>query len=46
MRLTYSRANSSLLRTVGSVEQLRSLLAENSLPTQVIEPQPVEAIEL
>lgn len=36
----------SLLRTVGSVEQLRSQLAENNLLTQVIDPQPGEAIEL
>lgn len=36
----------SLIRTVGSVDELRSQLAENNLSTQVIEPQPGEAIEL
>jgi L-ascorbate metabolism protein UlaG (beta-lactamase superfamily) len=36
----------SLLRTVGSVEQLRSQFAEHNLLTQVIDPQPGETVEL
>lgn len=36
----------SLLRTVGSVDELRSKLAQNNLSTRVIEPQPGESVEL
>lgn len=36
----------SLIRTVGSVDELRSQLAQNNLSTQVIEPQPGESIEM
>lgn len=36
----------SLLRTVGSVEELRSQLAQHHLKTQVIDPQPGEPINL
>lgn len=36
----------SMLRTVGNVDELRSRLAQQNLPTQVIDPQPGEAIEL
>ncbi|MCA1993435.1 MAG: MBL fold metallo-hydrolase [Coleofasciculus sp. S288] len=36
----------SMLRTVGNVDDLRSRLAQQNLPTQVIEPQPGKAIEL
>ncbi|MBV8886244.1 MAG: MBL fold metallo-hydrolase [Chroococcidiopsidaceae cyanobacterium CP_BM_RX_35] len=36
----------NLLRTVGSVEEFRSLLAQNHLSTQVIEPSPGERLEL
>lgn len=36
----------SLLRTVGSVDELRSQLTENNLSTQVIDPQPGEVVEV
>jgi hypothetical protein len=36
----------SLLRTVGSVDELRSRLAQHNLPTQVIDSQPGEPVEL
>lgn len=36
----------NLLRDVGSVEEFRSLLAQNNLSTQVIEPKPSERFEL
>lgn len=36
----------SLIRTVGSLDELRSQLAQNNLSTQVIEPQPGEPLEL
>lgn len=42
----YEGILNSLIRTVGSVDELRSQLAENNLSTQVIDPQPGEAIEL
>ncbi len=42
----YEGLVNSLLRTVGSVEELRSQFAQNNLSTQVIEPQSGESIEL
>lgn len=36
----------SLLRTVGNVDELRSRLVQQNLPTQVIDPQPGQAVEL
>ncbi len=42
----YGGLINSVLRTVGSVEELRSQLAQASLPTQVIDPQPGKPIEL
>jgi L-ascorbate metabolism protein UlaG (beta-lactamase superfamily) len=36
----------NLLRAVGSIEEFRSLLAQNNLSTQVIEPKPRERFEL
>lgn len=36
----------SLLQTKGSIEEFRSLLKKNNLPTQVIEPLPGERFEL
>ncbi len=42
----YGGLINSVLRSVGSVEELRSQLAQASLPTQVIDPQPGEPIEL
>lgn len=35
-----------LLRTIGGVDELRSQLAQHNLPTQVIDPQPGESVEL
>ena len=44
--VTYGGLINSVLRTLGSVEELRSQLAQHNLPTQVIDPQPGEPIEL
>lgn len=44
--VTYEGLVNSLLRTFGSLDELRSQLAQHNLPTQVIEPQPREAIAL
>ena len=42
----YEGLVNSLLRTVGSVDELRSQLAKNQLSTQVIDPRSGETIEL
>jgi hypothetical protein len=42
----YGGLINSLLRTIGSVDELRSQLVQHNLPTQVIDPQPGESIEL
>ncbi len=44
--VTYEGFINSLLRTVGSVDELRSQLAQHNLLTQAIEPQPGEPLEL
>lgn len=44
--LTYSGFLLNLLKAEGTVDSLRSLLAENEINTQVIEPQPWERFEL
>jgi L-ascorbate metabolism protein UlaG (beta-lactamase superfamily) len=42
----YEGLINALLRTVGSVDKLRSQLAEQNFPTQMLDPQPGERIEL
>lgn len=42
----YEGLLNSVLRAVGGVAELRSQLAQNNLPTQVIEPQPGQPVEL
>ncbi len=42
----YEGVLDSLLNQVGSLEELRSQLAQHNLSTQVIDPQPKEALEL
>jgi L-ascorbate metabolism protein UlaG (beta-lactamase superfamily) len=44
--VAYEGLINSLLHTVGSVDELRSQLAKYNLPTQVIDPQPGEPVEL
>lgn len=44
--VAYEGLINSLLHTVGSVDELRSQLAKHNLPTQVIDPQPGEPVEL
>ncbi len=44
--VAYEGLINTLLHTVGSVDELRSQLAKYNLPTQVIDPQPGEPVEL
>ena len=44
--VAYEGFINSVLRTVGSVDELRSQLAQHNLSTQVIDPQPGEAVKL
>ena len=44
--VTYEGLINSVLRSLGSVDELRSQLAQHNLPTQVIDPKPGEFIEL
>lgn len=44
--VAYEGFINSVLRTVGSVDELRSQLAQHNLSTQVIDPQPGEPVEL
>ena len=44
--VTYEGLINSLLRTLGSVDELRSQLAQHNLSTQIVDPQPGKPIEL